>query len=306
MKTKHIAVLMGGLSSERDVSLKSGASIVETLTAAGYRVTAVDVGRDIAQRLIQLQPDIALNALHGTYGEDGCIQGVLEFLNIPYTHSGVRASAIGMNKSITKTLVALHNVRSPKGKEFTREALIEAAQQGDPMPRPFVVKPVAEGSSMGVIIVQKQSNIELSAETLMETPSFLLEEYIPGRELSAAVWDKGPLGVVELRPQTGFYDYTNKYTSGKTDHLLPAPVPPHIYQRAMEMAYTAHQVLGCEGVTRSDIRYNDQGDGELYFLEINTHPGMTSLSIVPEIAAHAGISFLELLEYLLQTARCGK
>jgi D-alanine-D-alanine ligase len=307
---KHIVVLLGGTSAEREVSLCTGAAASAALQKLGYRVTELDAKDDFVSKLIALKPDCVYNALHGTHGEDGCIPGVLEVLGIPYTHSGVLASAIAMNKAMTRKLLeGKTNVRFPKGAIWRYQDLLELAEKNqDPMPRPFVIKPVSEGSSFGVIIAQKNGSTktEITAETLWRCEEFMVEEYIPGRELSASVWDKGSLCVVELRPLDGFFDYANKYIPGKTEHFLPAPIPDEVTKLALDMALTAHKNLGCVGFTRSDFRYNDSGVDGLYFLEINTHPGMTTTSIVPESAAYAGIDFESLVTYLIQTARCGK
>lgn len=298
MNSKHIAILKGGLSSEREVSLVTGAAVAKAIGELGYRVTEVDVGRDIAQALTKLKPDIAFNALHGTYGEDGCVQGVLEFLQIPYTHSGVLASALAMNKPMAKTLFVTANIPCAEGKVLHRSEL----KKGDPIKRPFVVKPVSNGSSVGVYIVKEEDDT-LQKERFEESEYYLVETYIPGQELSVAVLDGRALGAIEIRPKQGFYDYRNKYTSGMTDYILPAEVPATVLNQALEMARQAHDVLGCRGVTRSDIRYNPQ-NGQMAMLEVNTHPGMTPTSLVPKIARHAGIEFPTLIETLLREARC--
>jgi D-alanine-D-alanine ligase len=304
---KHIAILMGGLSSEREVSLQSGRAVVKAAESLGYKVTPVDVGKDVAERLTELKPDVAFIALHGTYGEDGCIQGLLEVLGIPYTHSGVRASAIGMDKEVTKQLLSQHGIPFPQGKVVDRDELLEVYAMGeDIMPRPFVIKPVAEGSSVGVHIVKHGDNESITSKDWKPGTRLLVEQYIPGHELSVAVIGDEALGVIELSPKQGFYTYEAKYTEGKTDHLMPAPVPEAIYQQAMDDALKAHQALGCRGVSRSDFRYNDTSHGEagLFMLEINTHPGFTPLSLVPEIAAYKGITFPELVDRLIKEARC--
>lgn len=300
-ESKHVAVLMGGMSSEREVSRVSGKGVTEALERLGYRVTAVDVDRDIASVLNELKPDVVFNALHGTYGEDGCIQGLLEILGIPYTHSGVAASAIAMDKQTTKELLQQHGILFPPGQVVSRREVLA----GDVLPRPYIVKPVDEGSSVGVILMEKDGPKRVDEKMLPEkTKRFLVEKYIPGRELSVAVLDGKALGVIELRPKSGFYDYENKYSDGKTDHLMPAPVDEGIYKGAMKIAASAHNILGCRGVTRSDFRYDDQNSGKLYLLEINTHPGFTPLSLAPEIAKYTGIAFDELVKRLVETARC--
>lgn len=296
MSKTHIAVLMGGLSSEREVSLSSGKSIAQELKTLGYQVTEVDAGRDLAAVLTALKPDLVFNALHGTYGEDGKIPGLLEVIGIPYTHSGVLSSALGFNKTRCKDIAERHGVACPEGKIVSAEEVLAH----DPLPRPFVIKPNKDGSSVDVYIVTKETKI--TPEMLKNHKAFLVERYIPGRELSVACTDEEALGVIELKPKDGFYDYAHKYTDNVTEHIFPAILPEEIYQQALRNAFAMHQLLGCRAVSRSDFRYDEQGDGKLYFLEINTHPGMTSLSLVPEIAAHKGISFPQLLEYIVQKA----
>jgi D-alanine-D-alanine ligase len=320
--TKHIAVLRGGWSAEREVSLNSGAACAKALRELGYKVTEIDVQPDIAEQLAKLKPDIAFNALHGTFGEDGGMQGVLEMLKIPYTHSGVLASALAMDKPMAKAAFAAAGLRCPQGKVMTRAQIMTGKE---PMARPYVAKPAAEGSSVGVHIVMQGDSRPLGQivagdsclvprkETLHEPratshePRYLIEEYIPGREITVAVLGDKPLGVTEIRPKSGFYDYTNKYTDGKTEHLCPAPLPKNAYDEAMELALRAHRALGCRGLSRADFRYDDTGpEGVFYLLEVNTQPGMTALSLSPEIAAHAGIDFNELVRLLVDDARLGK
>ncbi|MGE4218409.1 MAG: D-alanine--D-alanine ligase [Alphaproteobacteria bacterium] len=301
--TKHVAVLMGGWSSEREVSLSSGANCAQALEDRGYRVTRIDVQRNLPDLVAALTPapDVVFNALHGRYGEDGTIQGVLDILGIPYTHSGVLASALAMNKPQSKCLLVAAGLPCPEG----RTIHIDVLKTGHPLPPPYVVKPVNEGSSVGVTIVQPgdngpdMSNWRFGEEVLVET-------YIPGREITVAVMDDRALGVTELRPHAGFYDYTAKYTDGKTTHLCPAPIPAEVAQAAMDHAVVAHRALGCRGVSRSDFRYDDSQDGTrgLFILEVNTQPGMTQLSLVPEQAAHAGIGFGELVSWMVENARC--
>lgn len=307
---KHVAVLKGGWSAEREVSLNSGAACAKALRAVGYKVTEIDVKPDIAGQLAKIKPDAVFNALHGRWGEDGCVQGLLELMKIPYTHSGVLASAVAMDKPMAKKMFEAAGLRCPKGMVVTRAGMLK----GDPLPRPFVVKPANEGSSVGVHIVTAEDNrslaliMDVSEHQPADTnePSYLVEEYIPGRELTAAVLSGKALGVTELRPKSGFYDYENKYTGGKTDHLCPAPIPDGIYKKIMDISLTAHRVLGCRGLTRSDFRWDEsKGETGLYILEINTQPGMTALSLSPELAAHAGISFNELVRLLVEDARLG-
>jgi D-alanine-D-alanine ligase len=302
---KHIAVLKGGWSAEREVSLNSGAACAKALREVGYKVTEVDVTPQVAADLAQIKPDVAFNALHGTFGEDGCMQGVLEMLKIPYTHSGVLASALAMDKPTAKRIFAAAGLRCPKGVTLSLDQLVKK----DPMRRPFVVKPADEGSSVGVYLVFENDNRPL-AEIMAgadDKTRYLIEEYIAGREITVAVLNNKPLGVTEIRPLSGFYDYTNKYTDGKTEHLCPAPLPVNKYDEVMELALKAHQALGCRGLSRADFRFDDtKGEGVFYLLEVNTQPGMTALSLSPEIAAHAGISFNELVRLLVEDARLGQ
>lgn len=303
--SKHIAVLKGGISSERDVSLSSGSEVAKALRERNYRVTEIDVTGDLPALIAALTPapDAVFNALHGRYGEDGCIQGVLEYLRIPYTHSGVVASAVAMDKPLSKILFTAAGLRCPGGSVHK----IGDVLAGDVLPRPYVVKPAREGSSVGVHIVKQGVNLPpIDSDAWRFGDEVLVEPYIPGRELTVAVMGDRPLAVTELRPHDGFYDYTNKYTSGKTDHVIPAQVPPAIYDEALASALTAHRALGCRGVSRADFRYDDtQGaTGELYLLEINTQPGMTPLSLVPEQAAYCGLSFADIVSWLVEEARC--
>jgi len=298
MAKKHVALLVGGLSAEREVSLMSGEGIERSLKKLGYKVTTIDVGRDIAKKLEKVKPDIAFIGLHGNYGEDGCIQGVLEIMGIPYTHSGVMASALAMNKLYTKY------VGKDLGILFPKHQICNAKQVADgeiKMQRPFVIKPVSEGSSVCTYIINEGNKLPQYDE-LKNYDEFLIEEFIHGTELSVAVLDSGPLGVIELRPKEGFYDYANKYSDGKTDYVMPAPIDKKLYYEVMGYSYKLHHALGCSGLTRSDIILDD--DGNLYFLEINTHPGFTEFSLAPKIAKHAGMSYDALVEYLVENAKC--
>jgi D-alanine-D-alanine ligase len=299
--SKHVAVLMGGWSSEREVSLVTGQECSKALKAAGFKVSEIDVGRDIARVLSEARPDVCFNALHGRFGEDGRIQGMLDILGIPYTHSGVMASAIAMNKVRTKEVCSAVGIPLAEHKVAPRKA----AFAGEAMARPYVIKPIAEGSSIGVRIVREGDNLPPD-EDWRYGEDVMVERYVGGRELTVAVMGDRALTVTEIRPRTGFYDYVNKYTEGKADHLIPAPVPKPIFEQAMNVALLAHQTLGCRGVSRSDFRYDDSGaaPGRLIFLEINTQPGMTPLSLVPEQAAHLGISFKDLVTWMVEEARC--
>lgn len=301
-KFQHVAVLKGGWSAEREVSLVSGSACAKALREIGHTVTEIDVKPDIAEALQKAKPDVVFNALHGRFGEDGCIQGMLELLKIPYTHSGVLASAVAMDKPMAKVVFEAAGLRCPKGKVVSREEMLK----GDPMPRPYVAKPANEGSSVGVKLLLENDNFYYTAENWDQGDSVLVEEYIPGREITVAVLNDRPLGVTEIRPKTGFYDYTNKYTDGKTEHLCPAPLPKEKYEEAMRMALAAHRALGCRGLSRADFRYHeDAPGGPIYILEVNTQPGMTPLSLSPELAAYAGISFNNLVQMLLDDARLG-
>ncbi len=303
-KSRRVVVIMGGISSERDVSLVSGAAVTKALREAGFDAVAFDLGHDIAALIKALTPppDAVFNALHGRFGEDGTLQGLLELLGIPYTHSGVLASAIAMDKPMTKRLVETAGIRTPKGRVVARAEL----GRGDPLPAPYVIKPVAEGSTVGVHIVRPGENMPpLDADrTLGE--SVLVEEYIKGRELTVGVMGDRALGVTEIRFQGGIFDYTAKYTAGHAQHVLPAKIPAEVYDAAMKAALLAHQTLGCRGISRSDFRYDDTQPGAtgLYFLELNNQPGFTPVSLVPEQAQLAGISFGELVTWLVDNATC--
>jgi D-alanine-D-alanine ligase len=303
---KRVVLLMGGRSAEREVSLVSGRECAAGLAEAGYTVTTVDVRDDlrVVLKALDPKPDLVFNALHGRYGEDGTIQGVLDWLGIPYTHSGVLASALAMDKTVAKRLFESAGLRCPAGQLVHRSAV----QAGDVLTRPYVVKPNNEGSSVGVIIVRQGDNaLPFSGIDWPFGDQVLVEPYIPGRELTVGVMGDRPLAVTELRPRQGFYDYTAKYTEGRTEHLVPAPLPPAVYEAALQSALTAHKVLGCRGVSRADFRYDDSKDNPsgLYLLEVNTQPGMTPLSLVPEQARYLGISFSDLVGWIAEQARCG-
>lgn len=294
---QHVAVLMGGWSAEREVSLVSGRAVMQALGELGYRVTPIDVGRDLAVVLGEVKPDVAFNALHGRWGEDGAVQGLLEVLNIPYTHSGVLASAVAMDKPVAKHLFAGAGIPCAEGVVVTRDSFLAS----EPLPRPFVVKPLNEGSSVGVHIVQPGDNWTGRCDQWPLPPRVLVERYIPGREIQVAVMDGKALGAIEIRPKQGFYDYAAKYTAGLAEHLMPAPIAKSAYERVLDFAERAHRELGCRGVTRADFRYDEDADA-FYILEINTQPGMTPLSLVPEIAAHRNISFAALVDWLVSDA----
>jgi D-alanine-D-alanine ligase len=300
---KHVAVLMGGWSAEREVSLRSGKACADALLRQDYRVTRIDVGRDIAAVLTMVKPDVALNVLHGRPGEDGTLQGLLEILAIPYTHSGVLASALAMKKDIAKDLFRAAGVAVPEGIVASR---FEAAKQ-HLLPPPYVIKPIAEGSSVGVFIVTAEHAHppqELNREDWGYGDRVIVEKYIPGKELTCAVMGDTALGVIEIVPAVRFYDYEAKYAPGGSKHLLPAPISSFVYQQVRELSLGAHRALGCRGVSRTDFRYDDriEGAGGLVCLEVNTQPGMTETSLVPELAAHAGISFDELVRWMVEDA----
>ena len=306
--SKHVAVLMGGWSSEREVSLRSGEACARALEGEGFRVTRVDVARDIASVLGALKPDVAFNALHGPYGEDGTIQGVLEILSIPYTHSGVLASALAMHKDRAKTVMAAAGVPVPRGMIVSRAN----AARAHVLPPPYVLKPIAEGSSYGVFIVregQEHPPQELNRPDWPYGEHLLAESFVAGRELTCAVMGDRALGVIDIRAADGgWYDYNAKYSKGGSIHVLPAEIKRNIYQEVQELALRAHTALGCRGVSRSDLRYDDRpgGTGELVVLEVNTQPGMTETSLVPEMAAHAGFSFGGLVRWMVEDASCDR
>lgn len=300
-KLSNIVVLYGGISFESEVSIASGKAAYDALIDMGYKnVYLLDFNRQNIDYLFKNQIDVVFNALHGTYGEDGCVPGLLETLNIPYTHSGVLASALAMNKQATKTILQNEDIRFPNGiklhiDDLSIEKIAEMV--------PCVIKPVSQGSSVGVKIIHSKLGIAKIIEELKSIDNeFLIEEFIPNRELSVAVTDHEPLGVMELIPKSGFFDYENKYTKGMTEHVVPAKINSQIYDEAMNFAFKAHKALGCRGISRSDFRYDDKED-KLYFLELNTHPGLTPVSIAPHIAKYKGISFNSLVEYLLDTAK---
>ncbi len=305
--SKHVAVLMGGWSNERPVSLKSGRECSDALQRAGYRVTDIDVGRDIATVLMELQPDVVFNALHGPFGESGMIQGLLELLQLPYTHSGVLASALAMDKHQAKIVL------KAAGIPVTDHLIMHRADvaKAHAMPPPYVIKPIADGSSFGVFIV-KGDHAHPPQEILREDwnsgDEVMVERYIPGRELTCAVMGDVALGVTEIVTDLQFYNYEAKYAKGGSHHLIPAPLQPNIYDKVQKLSLKAHAALGCRGVSRTDFRFNDKAgpDGELVCLEVNTQPGMTETSLVPEQAKFAGHSFEELVSWMVEDASCNR
>lgn len=305
--SKHVAVLMGGWSQERPVSLKSGTECAAALRRAGYQVTEVDVGRDVVAVLTALKPDVAFNALHGPFGESGMIQGVLELMELPYTHSGVLASALAMDKHQAKIML------KAAGVPVTDHVIVSRAEAGRAhvMPPPYVIKPIADGSSFGVFIVKAETSHppqEILREDWKSGEDLMVERYIPGRELTCAVMGDVALGVTEIVTNLDFYNYDAKYAEGGSVHIIPAQLKPKIYDKVQKMALKAHAALGCRGVTRTDFRFNDRAgeDGELVCLEINTQPGMTKTSLAPEQALHAGHSFEELVTWMVEDASCNR
>lgn len=296
----HVALLWGGLSSEREVSLSSGRECGAALERLGAKVSYVDAGRDLAQVLTALKPDVVFNALHGEWGEDGCVQGILETLKIPYSHSGVLASALAMDKAKAKAVMAAAGVTVPGGGLFNRHV----AAANHVMAPPYVIKPNAEGSSVGVFIVRDGANRppqELIAPSWTFGEEVMIEPFIRGKELAVAVMDGKALTVTDIVPESEFYDYEAKYSEGGSKHVLPAEIPAHAYEKALEMAERAHAALGCRGVTRSDLRYDDIND-ILVLLEVNTQPGMTPTSLVPEQAALKGVEFDRLVLWITEDA----
>ncbi len=304
----HVAVLMGGRSAEREISLKSGAAVARALEKEGYRVTPIDVDVDVAIQLAEAKPEACFNALHGRFGEDGCIQGLLEHLEIPYTHSGVLASALAMHKERAKEAMRLSGVPVARAKLVARN---DAAAH-HAMEPPYVVKPVCEGSSVGVVIVRDSNGARQEAILESGEPDeiVMVERFVPGRELTCAVIGEFVTEVTEIQPQKGlsFYDFEAKYAPGGSKHLLPASLSPDIYQLIRKYSLAAHDALGCRGVSRSDFRFDDTpgGTGEIVCLEVNTQPGMTETSLVPELAQYAGWSFGELVRWIIEDSSCSR
>jgi len=304
-KDLHVVVLMGGWSSEREVSLTSGKGVATALRGRGWScVTELDMQRDVAARLTELKPDVVFNALHGTPGEDGTVQGMMDLMGLRYTHSGLETSVIAIDKELTKMVLVPHGIRMPRGRIVSSQSL----HQEDPIARPYVLKPVNEGSSVGVAIVTADGNYGNPIGRDVEGPwqhfdQLLAEPFIKGRELTVAVLGGEPLAVTELKPKAGFYDYDAKYTDGLTQHICPAEIPYEIASDMMDMAARAHTLLGCRGASRSDFRWDDElGEAGIYLLEVNTQPGMTPLSLVPEQARIKGVSYGELVERLIEEA----
>jgi len=304
-KDLHVVILMGGWSSEREVSLTSGKGVADALRERGWsNVTELDMDHGVAVRLAELKPDVVFNALHGTPGEDGTVQGMMDLMGLKYTHSGLETSVIAIDKELTKMVLVPHGIRMPAGQVVESESLFGA----DPMERPFVLKPVNEGSSVGVAIVTADGNYGNPIGRDVEGPwhhfdHLLAEPFVKGHELTVAVLNDEALAVTELKPVAGFYDYDAKYTDGLTVHVCPAEIPEDIASAAMDMAARAHRLLGCKGASRSDFRWDDErGEAGLYLLEVNTQPGMTPLSLVPEQAKLKGMPYGELVERLIMEA----
>ncbi|MGH6976921.1 MAG: D-alanine--D-alanine ligase [Stellaceae bacterium] len=301
---RSVAVLMGGWTAEREVSLVSGRECAKALTGLGYEVCSIDVTRDLAAmvRALTPAPDVVFNALHGRGGEDGTVQGVLEFLRVPYTHSGVLASAVAMDKPTARSVFAAAGLPLAEGRVVTRDEIAA----GDVLPRPYVVKPINEGSNVDVRIVQRADNSWATEAKAWRYERALVERYVPGREITVAVMGERALGVLEIRPVKGFYDYAAKYAPGGSEHLMPAPIHRRAYDAALVIGDAAHKALGCRGVSRADLRYDDTAGepGKLVLLEVNTQPGMTPTSLVPDIARHAGIEFPALVRWMVENAAC--
>ena len=304
----HVAVLMGGWSNERSVSLMSGEGVAKALQDRGHRVTRIDMDRSVAQRLAETKADVVFNALHGSPGEDGSVQGMMDLMGLTYTHSGMVSSVIAIDKELTKQALVPHGVPMPGG----RIVPVEEIYEKDPLERPYVLKPVNEGSSVGVAIVTAEGNygnpISRQAKgPWQEFDRLLAEPYIRGRELTTAVLGDKALLVTELKPKSGFYDFDSKYTEGMTEHICPAQIPDEITQACLDLALRCHRLLGCNGCSRTDFRWDDsQGIEGLFVLETNTQPGMTPLSLVPEQARHLGIEYGELVEVIIADALARK
>jgi D-alanine-D-alanine ligase len=301
MTKKRVAVLMGGWSEERDVSLDSGRLVGVALKELGHEVVSIDVTRDLSQLLTALspKPDIVFNALHGVGGEDGAIQGLLEVMGLPYTHSGIDASAIAMNKVLSRRVFEQEGIPVPPWKVVFKKDI----ETVHPMPMPYVIKPINEGSSKGVYIINTQDDFIKFHKEWAFGEALLIEKFIDGREIQVGVMGNRAIGAIEIRPREAFYDYTAKYTPGRAEHLMPAPITPSAYEHVLGLGLKAHQLLGCRSVSRSDFMYDEKKD-EFYLLELNTQPGMSPLSLLPEIVAHEGITFNQLISWMLDQARC--
>jgi len=305
MKNKHVAVLMGGWNSEREVSLNSGEAVFQSLCRLGYKATKIDFSRNIFGQLKEVNFDIIFNALHGQYGEDGRIQGVCDILEIPYTHSGIVASALCMDKVLTRKICATIGAKTPhyeilkKGEDAQNKEKIFA------IGKPFVIKPISEGSSVGVEVILPDTEFDFANYQWQYGDEIIVEKYLAGQEIQVAVMDGKALGAIEVRPHGLFYDYKCKYTAGMTDYIMPAEISDEKYAEILDLAQKCHQVVGCRGISRVDFILNNKngGDDQFYLLEVNTHPGFTQNSLLPKIAKHVGISFDEIVEFLVKNAR---
>lgn len=306
-KNLHVAVLMGGWNSEREVSLRSGEASYEALLKLGYQASKIDFSRDIYNQIQQIKPDVIFNALHGQYGEDGRVQGFLDILNIPYTHSGITASALCMDKILTRKVCDSVGVNSPRYEILKKGDDVQNQQKLAAIGKPFVIKPISEGSSVGVEVILSDMPFDFAKYEWKYGDEIILEKYLAGQEIQVAVMDNKALGAIEVRPKGLFYDYKCKYTAGMTDYVMPAEVSAEKYDEVLDLAQRCHRVVGCSGVSRIDFILNNKngGDNKFYLLEVNTHPGFTPTSLVPKIAKHVGISFEEIVEYLVKSASCG-
>lgn len=308
MKKKNIVVLMGGWNSEREVSLRSGEAVYNALLELGYMATKIDFDRNIVVKLNEVKPDLVFNALHGKYGEDGRIQGLLDILNIPYTHSGILASAVSMDKVLTSKICSAAGILSPKfavikkGENKNNQKVIL-----EEIAHPFVIKPINEGSSVGVQVILENMSFDLDGFDWKYGDEMIVEKYISGQEVQVAIMDNKALGAIEVRPKKLFYDYECKYTPGMTDYIMPAEISRDEYQEVLDLALKCHKTIGCSGISRVDFILNNKngGSNQFYLLEINTHPGFTATSLVPKIAKYCNISFNEIVKYLVVEAKCG-
>jgi D-alanine-D-alanine ligase len=307
MKNKHIAVLMGGWNSEREVSLRSGEAVFEALKNLGYKATKIDFSHKIFEQLSEVKPDIVFNALHGQNGEDGRIQGVLDILEIPYTHSGIVASALCMDKVLTRKICATVGAKFPHYEILKKSEDSKNKEKILAVGKPFVIKPINEGSSVGVEVILPDMKFDFSEYEWKYGDEIIVEKYLAGQEIQVAVMDGKALGAIEVRPHGLFYDYKCKYTAGMTDYIMPAEIDKEKYAEVLELAAKCHEASGCRGISRIDFILNSKGggDNQFYLLEVNTHPGFTATSLVPKIAKHVGISFEEIVEFLIKTARHG-
>lgn len=307
-KNKLIAVLMGGWNSEREVSLRSGDAVFTALQKMDYNCVKIDFSRNIIDDLKRIKPDVVFNALHGQYGEDGRVQGLLDIMNIPYTHSGITASAICMDKVLTNRLCeSLTNVKVPKFDLLYKDENEENKKKIFNIGKPFVIKPSNEGSSVGVEVILENSPFNIVDYSWKYGDKLIVEKYIAGQEIQVAVMDNKALGAIEVRPKKLFYDYECKYTAGMTDYIMPAEISEEQYKQVLDLAQKCHIAMGCSGISRVDFILNNKnnGDNQFYLLEVNTHPGFTATSLVPKIAKHVGIEFAEIVEYLINNAKCG-